>query len=126
MSKRVVTLGEIMLRLKAPGVERFFQSPTLEATFGGGEGNVATSLANFGFKDVNIEYSTDDQQWYTLADVPQFAKAAGKLVCAADTTVDFGGVEAKYVKLTALKNWGSFIYQQYTFKYQPKPARYSD
>jgi 2-dehydro-3-deoxygluconokinase len=50
MSKRVVTLGEIMLRLKAPGVERFFQSPTLEATFGGGEGNVATSLANFGLE----------------------------------------------------------------------------
>ncbi len=48
MSKRVVTLGEIMLRLKSPGVERFFQSPALEATFGGGEGNVALSLANFG------------------------------------------------------------------------------
>lgn len=48
MHKRVVTLGEMMLRLKAPGFERFFQSPTLEATFGGGEGNVAISLANFG------------------------------------------------------------------------------
>lgn len=46
--KRVVTLGEIMLRLKSPGFERFFQSPTLEATFGGGEGNVAASLANLG------------------------------------------------------------------------------
>lgn len=44
----VITLGEIMLRLKSPGFERFFQSPTLEATFGGGEGNVALSLANFG------------------------------------------------------------------------------
>ena len=48
MSTRVITLGEIMLRLKSPGFERFFQSPTLEATFGGGEGNVALSLANFG------------------------------------------------------------------------------
>ena len=48
MSKRVVTLGEIMLRLKSPGFERFFQTPTLEATFGGGEGNVALSLANYG------------------------------------------------------------------------------
>ena len=38
MTKRVVTLGEIMLRLKPVGFERFFQSPTLEATFGGGEG----------------------------------------------------------------------------------------
>ena len=37
-----------MLRLKPPGVERFFQSPILEATFGGGEANVAVSLANFG------------------------------------------------------------------------------
>jgi 2-dehydro-3-deoxygluconokinase len=48
MSKRIVTLGEIMLRLKSPGFERFFQSPMLEATFGGGEANVAASLANFG------------------------------------------------------------------------------
>lgn len=45
---RVITLGEIMLRLKSPALERFFQSPSLEATFGGGEANVAVSLANFG------------------------------------------------------------------------------
>lgn len=37
-----------MLRLKSPGYERFFQSPALEATFGGGEANVAVSLANYG------------------------------------------------------------------------------
>jgi 2-dehydro-3-deoxygluconokinase len=37
-----------MLRLKSPGFERFFQSPVLEATFGGGEANVAASLATFG------------------------------------------------------------------------------
>ena len=48
MSTRIVTFGEIMLRLKSPGYERFFQSPSLEATFGGGEANVAVSLANFG------------------------------------------------------------------------------
>jgi 2-dehydro-3-deoxygluconokinase len=46
--KRIVTFGEIMLRLKSPGFERFFQSPMLEATFGGGEANVAASLANYG------------------------------------------------------------------------------
>jgi 2-dehydro-3-deoxygluconokinase len=44
----VVTFGEIMLRLKSPGHERLFQSPCLEATFGGGEANVAVSLANYG------------------------------------------------------------------------------
>lgn len=43
-----VTFGEIMLRLKTPGNERFFQSPAFEATFGGGEANVAVSLSNFG------------------------------------------------------------------------------
>ena len=47
MSK-FVTFGEIMLRLKSPGHERFFQSPELEATFGGGESNVAVALANYG------------------------------------------------------------------------------
>ncbi|HCE61972.1 MAG TPA: 2-dehydro-3-deoxygluconokinase, partial [Clostridiales bacterium] len=45
---KLLTFGEIMLRLKAPGHERFFQSPMLEATFGGGEANVAVSLANYG------------------------------------------------------------------------------
>jgi 2-dehydro-3-deoxygluconokinase len=45
---RVVTFGEIMLRLKSPGFERLFQSPVLEATFGGAEANVAVSLANYG------------------------------------------------------------------------------
>ena len=50
MAGKVVTFGEIMLRLKSPGYERFFQSPSLEATFGGGEANVAVSLANFGMQ----------------------------------------------------------------------------
>jgi len=45
---KFLTFGEIMLRLKAPGQERFFQTPMLEATFGGGEANVAVSLANYG------------------------------------------------------------------------------
>lgn len=45
---RVVTFGEVMLRLKAPGFERLFQSPLLEATFGGAEANVAVSLAHYG------------------------------------------------------------------------------
>ena len=45
---RVVTFGEVMLRLKSPGFERLFQSSLLEATFGGAEANVAASLAQFG------------------------------------------------------------------------------
>ncbi len=45
---RVVTFGEIMLRLKSPGFERLFQSTVLESSFGGAEANVAVSLAQFG------------------------------------------------------------------------------
>ncbi|MDF1549000.1 MAG: sugar kinase [Bacteroidales bacterium] len=45
---KVVTFGEVMLRLAAPGFVRFGQSGVLNATFGGGEANVAVSLANYG------------------------------------------------------------------------------
>jgi len=51
---RVVTFGEVMLRLKPPGAERFFQGPVLEATFGGGEANVATALARFGCESTYV------------------------------------------------------------------------
>ena len=48
MPAPTVTFGEIMLRLTPPGFERLLQSPTLHATFGGGEANVAASLAGLG------------------------------------------------------------------------------
>ncbi len=48
MTSRVVTFGEVMLRLRSPELEKLFQSPNLEATFGGAEANVAVSLAQFG------------------------------------------------------------------------------
>lgn len=50
MIGRVVTFGEIMLRLKSPGFERILQSPTFEASFGGAEANVAASLARWGIE----------------------------------------------------------------------------
>ena len=54
MAKRVVTFGEIMLRLAPNGYYRFFQNDQLQATFGGGEANVAVSLANFGMDAVYV------------------------------------------------------------------------
>ena len=45
---KVVTFGELMLRLAPNGYYRFFQDDQLQATFGGGEANVAVSLANYG------------------------------------------------------------------------------
>ena len=48
MAKRVITFGEIMLRLAPEGYYRFVQATTFGATYGGGEANVAVSLANYG------------------------------------------------------------------------------
>ena len=45
---KVVTFGEVMLRLATPGYERFSQAHRFDATFGGGEANVAVSLAQYG------------------------------------------------------------------------------
>lgn len=50
MSNKVVTFGEIMLRLSTSNFERFIQSQNFDVTYGGGEANVAASLANFGLE----------------------------------------------------------------------------
>lgn len=49
-NKKVVSFGEILLRLASPGYTKLFQKDCLDATFCGGEANVAVSLANFGLK----------------------------------------------------------------------------
>lgn len=51
---KVVTFGELMLRLAPNGYYRFFQNDQLQATFGGGEANVAVSLANYGLDSVYV------------------------------------------------------------------------
>ncbi len=62
---KFLSLGEIMLRLKSPAHQRLFQSPMLEATFGGGEANVAVALSNYGldacFATVLPENSIGDE-----------------------------------------------------------------
>ena len=45
---KIVTLGEIMLRLSTPGNTRFVQSDSFDVVYGGGEANVAVSCANYG------------------------------------------------------------------------------
>src|SRR5690242_9022736 len=54
MPRSIVTFGEIMLRLAPPGLEKFLQTPQFVATFGGGEANVAVSLAQFGLHAVYV------------------------------------------------------------------------
>ena len=48
MNKTVVTFGEIMMRLNPKGFQRFVQADEMEISYGGGEANVAVSLANYG------------------------------------------------------------------------------
>ncbi len=65
---KIVSFGEILLRLKAPGFERLFQSASLEATFGGSEANVAALLSEFGEKASFVTIVPDN--------------AVGEAVCA--------------------------------------------
>ena len=76
--KRVVTFGEVMLRLSPPGLERFFQSPVLSATFGGGEANVAVSLAHLGL----------DSRWVSRVPANAVGDAALKALRAEGVNVD--------------------------------------
>ena len=55
MSKKVVTFGEVMLRLSPPGYQRFTQARSFDVIYGGGEANVAATLANYG---VPVDYVT--------------------------------------------------------------------
>ncbi len=57
---KYITFGEIMLRLKPVGHERFFQSPMFEATFGGGEANVAVGLSRFGLDTAFVSAIPDN------------------------------------------------------------------
>ncbi len=62
-------------------------------------------VLGFGLKDVIVEYSADGVDWVSLEPI-QFAQATARANYAANTTVDFGGVPAKYVRLTATSAWG--------------------
>lgn len=60
MSKKVVTLGEIMLRLSTPDFKRFVQADSLDVTYGGGEANVAAALCNYGLQGVFVTKVPDN------------------------------------------------------------------
>ncbi|MHC4172860.1 MAG: discoidin domain-containing protein, partial [Planctomycetota bacterium] len=68
------------------------------------------SILGFGFRDVTIEYSTNGTDYTTLGTTVEFAQAPGAAGYAHDT-VDFGGLGAKYVRLTATSNWGGILPQ---------------
>ncbi len=71
----------------------------------------AESLVGLGIKAAAVEYSVDGNDWTALGDVPEFSQAPGTNGYVANTTVDFAGAAAKYVKITANSNWGGILDQ---------------
>ena len=69
------------------------------------------SAIGFGIKDATIEYSADGTDWATLGTTHEFARGVGAPNYTPNTTVDFEGAAAKYVKLTANSNWGGIMTQ---------------
>jgi 2-dehydro-3-deoxygluconokinase len=85
MEKRVVTFGEIMLRLATPGNLRFSQSANLNATFGGGEANVAVSLANFGIPvDFITRLPNNDIAKSCIMDLNRYGVGTDKIITGGD------------------------------------------
>jgi hypothetical protein len=68
-------------------------------------------FVGFGFRDVTIEYSVDGIDYTTLGTTHEFAQAPGADDYAHNTTVDLGGLQARYVRLTVNSGWGGFFPQ---------------
>ncbi len=87
----------------------------------------AESVIGFGAKDVTIETSTDGTTWTALSGLPEFAQASGEPNYVHNTTVDFKGAAARYVRLTINSNWADGAKQagmaEVRFFYVPAFAR---
>jgi hypothetical protein len=64
------------------------------------------SIIGFGVKSAKLEYSVDGSTWTELQGVPEFSQATGLPTYASNISINFGGVFAKYVKLTVNSSWG--------------------
>jgi hypothetical protein len=88
---------------------------------------IVEPFVGFGAKSVAIEYSADGQTWTALEGAHEFARASGGPSYTANTAIDFGGVTAKFVKLTINSNWGGVAQQmslsEVRFFYAPVQAR---
>ncbi len=82
---KVITFGEIMLRLSTPGYLRFSQAKQYDATFGGGEANVAVSLANYG---IDVDFVTrlpeNDIAKACVKDLRSYGVGTDKIIYGGD------------------------------------------
>jgi len=84
----------------------FDKAYKLDSMLAWNSNQIIEGFVGFGAKNVTVEYSADGATWTALEGVPEFAQAPGAATYTAGTTVDFGGVSAKFVKLTVNTNWG--------------------
>ena len=85
------------------------------------------SFIGFGAKGVTVETSIDGTTWTPVAGVPEFSQAPGAAGYAANTTVNLGDADAKFVKLTINTTWGGQSnvtgLSEVRFSYAPVQAR---
>jgi len=85
MKNKVVTFGEIMLRLSPPNLQRFVQASSFDATFGGGEANVAVSLSNYGIEaDFVTRLPKNDIAQACVMSLRKFGVGIDKIVYGGD------------------------------------------
>jgi len=82
----------------------------------------------FGIKEAIVEYSVDGTNWSVLGTTYEFAQGPGEAGYANDTTIDFLGVTARYIRITVNSNWSPWGLKQYglsevRFLYTPVWAR---
>jgi 2-dehydro-3-deoxygluconokinase len=104
---RVVTFGEIMLRLSPPGFQRFVQARSFDVIYGGGEANVAVSLAGFG---VNTEYVTR----LPLNDIGEACLAFLRSTGAGTSHIQRGGdrLGIYYLEMGAVQRGSKVVYDR--------------
>ena len=104
---KVVTFGEVMLRLSTPGYLRFSQAHQFDATFGGGEANVAVSLANYG---VDAHFVTRLPQ----NDIAQMCTAELKGFGVNTDSIVYGGdrVGIYYLETGAVARGSKVVYDR--------------
>ena len=87
MSKKVVTFGEVMMRLAPPGYQRFLQANSFDATYAGGEANVAASLAQFSHgRYVLVHPDTAKPLGIAHGDTVRIKTATGSVEAVAELT----------------------------------------
>lgn len=107
MANKIVTFGEVMMRLTTPGRQRFSQANSYDATFGGGEANVAVSLAQFGCRSTFVTALPDN----ALADsARQTLRGLG--VDVAGPTLDDSRLGLYFMETGANQRSGQVVYDR--------------